>query len=132
MCFRGKRCVVSICKSPSLFSMTRVFCNGKLFLREKNAPPSFFMCAFFLSLFFASKRLYVFRVLEVFFWCARALSRQTKKKLSLKVDCIHFRSLFLFAFKTTFYARSCSLAQKRESLLPKKKRNTNTRKVLLF
>ena len=23
-----------------------------------------------------------------------------KKKLSLKVDCIHFRSLFLFAFKT--------------------------------
>ena len=106
--------------------MTRVFCNGKLFLREKNAPPSFFMCAFFLSLFFASKRLYVFRVLEVFFWCARALSRQTKKKLSLsrRFYNTHFRSLFLFAFKTTFYARSCSLAAQRESLLPKKKRGT--------
>ena len=81
------------------------------------------MCAFFLSLFFASKRLYVFRVSEVFFWCARALSRQTKKKLSLsrRFYNTHFRSLFLFAFKTTFYARSCSLAAQRESLLPKKK-----------
>ena len=49
-----------------------------------------------------------------------SLSTHKKKTLSL-VDCIHFRSLFLFAFKTTFYARSCSLAAQRESLLPKKK-----------
>ena len=120
----------------------RVLCNG-LFLRGKNAPLFFAKCINFFSPFFSllpKKRLYVFRVLEFFFlWpgvvCKSSLSLDTQKKTLLSQSrlFIHFRSLFLFAFKTTFYARSCSLAQKRESLLPKKKRNTkNTRKVVLF
>ena len=76
------------------------------------------MCAFFLSLFFASKRLYVFRVLEVFFWCARALSRQTKKKLS--------RRLYTFQISLSLrFQNAVGLLWPRESLLPEKKRNTS-------
>ena len=80
------------------------------------------MRAFFLSLFFASKRLYVFRVLEFFFfgmgWCARALSRQTKKKLS--------RRLYTFQISLSLRFQNAVglLWPRRESLLPKKKRGT--------
>ena len=81
--------MVSICKSPSLFSMTRVFCNGKLFLREKNAPPLFLcVCVFSLPFFRVQTSLYVFRVLEVFrsfLWFLHELSLDKQKKNSLSL-----------------------------------------------
>ena len=78
------------------------------------------MCAFFLSLFFASKRLYVFRVLEVFFWCARALSRQTKKKTLSSI--VYISDLSFSSLSKPHFTRVLVLWPPRESLFFRKKK----------
>ena len=106
--------------------MTRVFCNGKLFLRKKTPP--LFLCVCVFSPFFSRPNvsLYVFRVLEVFrsfLWFLHELSldKQKKNSLSRRFYNTHSQISLSLRFQNHFYARSCSLAAQRESLLPKKK-----------
>ena len=82
------------------------------------------MCVRFFSPFFSRPNVSMCLGFQKFSSsvCTSSLSTNKKKlSLSRRFYNTHFRSLFLFAFKTTFYARSCSLAAQRESLLPKKK-----------
>ena len=88
------------------------------------------MCAFFLSLFFASKRLYVFRVLEVFrsfLWFLHELSldKQKKNSLSLVDFIIHISDLSFSSLSKPHFTRVLVLWPPRESLFfRKKKRGT--------
>ena len=105
--------------------MTGVFCNGKLFLREKNAPP-LFLCVRFFSPFFSRPNVSMCLGFWKFSFGVHELSldKQKKNSLSLVDFIIHISDLSFSSLSKPHFTRVLVLWPRRERVFFRKKRGT--------